>query len=484
MIPQYASNNGAPAMGLAAPGADEDIFARTQRILEAARAVQMTADARPAMNFPVMPMQPVVMQQPVVMKQQQQTAAQQSPVVSKPQMTMTAPSMTAPATTVSPTAAPVPIAAPQRRVSVENLSPIVQKGKRRASWLALLNKTDESIAKGVAKPQQQPPAKKARISSAVEQQQAAPAKKQQPKKLPIAKKDTVKKSAAAPAAPKDDKPKRPLSAYNLFFRHERAVILMHEAQNPATSKDELLGNAVPVNRLPGQTVAQRRSTVQSVLSDNPFHQDRKTRAHRKSHGKIGFTELVKLVAARWKRADDETKALFDDLSAEEKKKYNVAYEAWRARQPQDVLDKLDSKKSGSGKKSPSPTNTKTIKNVNAAGKPKKVSPPTKKAILAKAAASEMSCFAPMPNLDGPAMINDDFALLSDDELSAEEMDDLFPMPELAGGAAHGIGVHGMGVTGGVPSVAGGFDVAPLHGMTGIEAFPLDDSLVNFLTEFD
>ena len=78
MIPQYASNNGAPTMGLAA---DEDIFARTQRILEAARAVQVTADARPVMSFPNMAMpqaqpQPVVMQQMQTQVQQMQAACQ------------------------------------------------------------------------------------------------------------------------------------------------------------------------------------------------------------------------------------------------------------------------------------------------------------------------------------------------------------------------------------------------------------------------
>ena len=159
--------------------------------------------------------------------------------------------------------------------------------------------------------------------------------------------------------------------------------------------------------------------------------------------------------------------MFDALSAEEKDKYAVAYEEWRSRQPQDVLDKLDG-----AKKSP----TSVAKPI------KKVSPPTKKAILAKAkaAAGTTTCFAPMPDLDDQCETitdTDDFALLSDDELSAEDLDDLFPMPELVANA------FGM-VTGGVPAVAGGFESAPLQGMGSIEAFPIDDSLMNFLTEFD
>ena len=67
-------------------------------------------------------------------------------------------------------------------------------------------------------------------------------------------------------------------------------------------------------------------------------------------------------------------------------------------------------------------------------------------------ATMMNFGAPMPT---PTVTDtDDFALLSDDELSSEDLEDLFPMPELVANA------FGM-VTGGVPDVAGEFESAPL-----------------------
>jgi hypothetical protein len=71
-----------------------------------------------------------------------------------------------------------------------------------------------------------------------------------------------------------DKPKRPLSAYNLFFKHERGEIL----------------RATP-DRVEGKP--------------------------RRSHGKIGFADLARNIAANWKSIDAVSRAHFDRLAAKD-----------------------------------------------------------------------------------------------------------------------------------------------------------------------
>lgn len=74
------------------------------------------------------------------------------------------------------------------------------------------------------------------------------------------------------------KPKRPLSAYNLFFQEQRKILLAK----------------LPV---------------------------RPQGAPRRSHGKLGFKEMARYIGHRWKTLDAATKHRFDVMAAKEKKRY-------------------------------------------------------------------------------------------------------------------------------------------------------------------
>jgi hypothetical protein len=86
-----------------------------------------------------------------------------------------------------------------------------------------------------------------------------------------------------------DKPKRPLSAYNLFFQHERGEIL----------------RATP-ERAEGKP--------------------------RRSHGKIGFADLARNIAANWKSIDPESRSHFDKLAAKDKERYKTEMDVWKKKQ--------------------------------------------------------------------------------------------------------------------------------------------------------
>ena len=76
-----------------------------------------------------------------------------------------------------------------------------------------------------------------------------------------------------------DKPKRPLSAYNLFFQQERVVLLQ----------------SLPVR-------AQGKP--------------------RRSHGKLGFVEMARIIGYKWKCADESTKTFYDILASKDRARFD------------------------------------------------------------------------------------------------------------------------------------------------------------------
>lgn len=86
-----------------------------------------------------------------------------------------------------------------------------------------------------------------------------------------------------------NKPKRPLSAYNLFFREERERIL-----------DEIPDELA----VPSQALRVRRR-----------------KGKKPPHGKIDFESLVKTVGKRWKELDHATAAVYRQKAAEDLERY-------------------------------------------------------------------------------------------------------------------------------------------------------------------
>ena len=101
-------------------------------------------------------------------------------------------------------------------------------------------------------------------------------------------------------------PLRALSAYNFFFRDERDRVLHEKDYDWSQSKQEKL------------------------LREHWARDRTKKRRHRKTHGKIDFTTLSKLISTRWKALADHHKEFYRQIAARDWKRYQEELSEYKA----------------------------------------------------------------------------------------------------------------------------------------------------------
>ena len=154
-----------------------------------------------------------------------------------------------------------------------------------------------------------------------------------------------KANSSMSADKKIERPKRPLSAYNLFYRFKRDKILEAFKNGGEDSKEAIdhLIMAVPgledvpssfvTNMTPEQVQELRRSEIRSALQESLIPKDTRNRRHRKSHGALSFLEMNKVVVAGWRLVDDFTRSVFEELANEGRKMYHKRVAEYEAKYP-------------------------------------------------------------------------------------------------------------------------------------------------------
>lgn len=147
--------------------------------------------------------------------------------------------------------------------------------------------------------------------------------------LPKAKMAPAAATATAAEAEKD-KPRRPLSAYNLFFRFKRQKILEACTEGDIDRADaESVVRSTPglenvshdaIMVLPEAELEKFRSDrIRAELEDKLTPKEAeeiKARSHRKTNFKHGlsFLEMTKIISSSWKECDALSKKIFEDLA--------------------------------------------------------------------------------------------------------------------------------------------------------------------------
>jgi len=104
-----------------------------------------------------------------------------------------------------------------------------------------------------------------------------------------------------------DKPKRPLSAYNFFFKEEREKILKI-------------------------VLAEDPKEVENDPQSEDYINDEMMGRLRKEGGKVSFEEMGKLIGQRWKSIDPDRLSKYSELASEDTERYKKEMQSYNGRQ--------------------------------------------------------------------------------------------------------------------------------------------------------
>ena len=158
--------------------------------------------------------------------------------------------------------------------------------------------------------------------------------------------ESITSKRRRPKREKDkNKPKRPLSAYNLFFKDERTKLLAELGLDSSSSNKESAEGGDDdddESELEGSEQKKRKVETDDATDTKPKG--------------VGFAPMAKQIAARWKDIDGDTLEKYKKLAEEDMQRYRKEMEAYRKKQRAGIdqrSEKLDNNVAEDTKEPPS-----------------------------------------------------------------------------------------------------------------------------------
>ena len=142
----------------------------------------------------------------------------------------------------------------------------------------------------------------------------------------------VSQQAVLDAEQSDPKPKRPLSAYNIFFQEQRKMML----DNPSTNGKGSVKADDDILKLSSNDSSTGTTATVSTIHSDEDESNPKKRKRYEPHHKISFECMAKTIAKRWKEtvADEDKMRPYQEKAKVMKERYLMDLAPWKQRRRQ------------------------------------------------------------------------------------------------------------------------------------------------------
>ena len=147
-----------------------------------------------------------------------------------------------------------------------------------------------------------------------------------------------------PSRPKKnkDKPKRPLSAYNIFFKDQRALMLAGKSGDDSTGKNGKDDKGTEeAKAIKTEDDGPEDSSETTGTKDDGEGEKQSKKRKREPHGKVSFETMAKTIGARWKEISPDELEKYKALAAEDMKRYKKEMDAFLLKQRQGLEESRD-----------------------------------------------------------------------------------------------------------------------------------------------